>query len=118
MGAYVCMYAVEGTTNLLEIQIKPSSEVRLRGIQCLYLSTYLSIYVSIYLYLLGAKYGFAQSMDCAVQTMDLYFVWAIHGLRVHVRLNILYLACIDQLVLHLRPVVYPRTGPASKPDSL
>ena len=37
-----------------------------------------------YSYMLGAKYGFAQFMDCNVQTMDPYFVWAIHGLRVHV----------------------------------
>ena len=41
--------------------------------------------------MLDAKYGFAQSMDCAAQTMDCaaqtmdpYFVRAIHGLRKHV----------------------------------
>ena len=41
--------------------------------------------------MLDAKYGFAQSMDCAAQTMDCaaqtmdpYFVRAIHGLRIHV----------------------------------
>ena len=34
--------------------------------------------------MLGAQYGFAQSMDCAAQTMDPYFVQAIHGLRIHV----------------------------------
>ena len=34
--------------------------------------------------MLGAKYGFAQSMDCAAQTMDPYFVPAIHGLRIHI----------------------------------
>ena len=34
--------------------------------------------------MLNAKYGFAQSMDCAAQTMDPYFVRAIHGLRKHV----------------------------------
>ena len=38
--------------------------------------------------MLGTKYGFVQSMDCAVQTMDPYFVRAIHGLHVHVRLNV------------------------------
>ena len=38
--------------------------------------------------MLGAKYGLAQSMDCAAQTMDPYFAlqsWiarAIHGSRV------------------------------------
>ena len=26
------------------------------------------------MYMLGAKYGFAQSMDCAAQTMDPYFM--------------------------------------------
>ena len=31
--------------------------------------------------MLGAKYGFAQSMDCAAPTMDPYFARAIHGLR-------------------------------------
>ena len=34
--------------------------------------------------MVDAKYGFAQSMDCAAQTMDPYFVRAIHGLRIHV----------------------------------
>ena len=85
--------------------------------------------------MLGAKYGFAQSMNCAVQTMDPYFVRAINGVCVHVRLNFYILfyfiffnqcmcmACINQLAtcsylaLHLRPVVYPRTGPASEPGS-
>ena len=33
--------------------------------------------------MLGAKYGFVQSMDCTAQTVDPYFVWAIHALRVH-----------------------------------
>ena len=37
--------------------------------------------------MLGAKYGFVQSMDCTAQTMDPYFVRAIHGLHAHVRLN-------------------------------
>ena len=32
----------------------------------------------------GSKYGFAQSMDCVAQTMDPYFVQAIHGLRIQV----------------------------------
>ena len=39
------------------------------------------------MYMLGAKYGFAQSMDCAAQTMDPYFARAIHGLRVHIRMS-------------------------------
>ena len=30
--------------------------------------------------MLGAKHGFVQSMDCPVQSMDLRFVPAIHGL--------------------------------------
>ena len=50
-----------------------------------------------YVYMLGAKYGLAQSMYCAAQTMDPYFArqsmdrtylraqgtnsWTIHGLR-------------------------------------
>ena len=37
----------------------------------------------MYIYMLVAKYGFAQSMDCAAQTMDPYFARAIHGLRSH-----------------------------------
>ena len=32
--------------------------------------------------MLGVKHGFAQSMDCAMQTMDPYFARAIHGSRV------------------------------------
>ena len=36
------------------------------------------------MYMLGAKYGFAQSMDYTAQTMDPYFARAIHGLHVHV----------------------------------
>ena len=38
-------------------------------------------------YMLGAEYGFLQSMDCAAQTMDPYFVQAIHRLRVHLRMS-------------------------------
>ena len=41
----------------------------------------------IHVYMLGAMYGFSQSMDCAAQTMDPYFVRAIHGLHIHVRLK-------------------------------
>ena len=40
------------------------------------------------MYMLGAKYGFAQSMVCAAQTMDPYFVQGIHGLCVQVCLNL------------------------------
>ena len=36
------------------------------------------------IYMLGTKYEFARSMDCAAQTMDPYFAQAIHGLRVQV----------------------------------
>ena len=60
------------------------------GALLLYISMYIQYYnvhihcTYIYYYMLGAKYGFAQSMDCAAQTMDPYFVRAIHGLRVHV----------------------------------
>ena len=48
--------------------------------------------------MLSAKYGFVQSMDCAAQTMDPYFVRAIHEL--HVRLNffvfiLIYLNCFS-----------------------
>ena len=35
------------------------------------------------MYMLAAKYEFAQSMDCAAQTMDPYFVLEIYGLRSH-----------------------------------
>ena len=38
----------------------------------------------MYVYMLGAKYGFAQSMNCAAQTMDPHFARAIHGLHVHI----------------------------------
>ena len=31
--------------------------------------------------MLGAKHGFAQSMDCAAQSMDPHFAQTIHGLR-------------------------------------
>ena len=31
--------------------------------------------------MLCAKHGFAQSMDCAAQSMDPHFAQAIHGLR-------------------------------------
>ena len=34
------------------------------------------------MYMLDAKYGLVQSMDCAAQTMDPYFAHAIHGSRV------------------------------------
>ena len=64
----------------------------------------------------GSKYKFAQSM-------------AIGGLHVQVYKSILYnfiiqfylnpctcMVCIE-LALHLRHVVYPRTGPASEPGS-
>ena len=37
-----------------------------------------SIYI---IYMLCAKYGFAQSTDCPVQTINPYFVRAIHGLH-------------------------------------
>ena len=60
--------------------------------------------VSVYTCMLGTKYEFVQIIDCDMQTMNPYFVRAIHGLRVHVRLNFfnfLYLctcmACINQL---------------------
>ena len=54
--------------------------------------------------MLGAKYGFAQSMDCAVQTMDSYFVQAIHGLciHVHVRLNFIFIFFFN-LILFFNP---------------
>ena len=39
-------------------------------------------------YMLGAKYGFVQSVECTVQTMDPYFVRAIHGLHVHLCLTL------------------------------
>ena len=48
--------------------------------------------------MLGAKYGFAQSMDCAAQTMDPYFARAIHGLRVHGRLNFFFLYLFFNLI--------------------
>ena len=89
--------------------------------------------------MLGAKYGFAQSMDCAAQTMDPYFARAIYGLCSHsVRVHLLCarkplgwnamrnpcmcMACINQLAsyiaLHPRHIVYPRTGPAREPGPL
>ena len=45
-----------------------------------YLTTLQSIYTNDSIYMFGANYGFAQSMDCtvAVQTMDPYFVRTIH----------------------------------------
>ena len=50
----------------------------------LFLSTLHSVYTrdcscTLNINICWAKYGFAQSMDCATQTMDPYFVWAIHG---------------------------------------
>ena len=84
------------------------------------------------IYMLGAKYGFVQSMNCAAQTMDPYFARAIHVLRSHsLRYIAVRLECdaqsvhvhglykpASQLALHRRPVVYPRTGPAREPSSL
>ena len=35
------------------------------------------------IYMLGAKHGFVQSVDCAAQIVDPYFARAIHGLRSH-----------------------------------
>ena len=81
--------------------------------------------------MLGVKYGFAQSMDCAAQTMDPYFARAIHGLHVHVHVRLnkkkiriikkklfnFFNLCMCMACIHLRPVVYPRTGPVSEPGS-
>ena len=36
---------------------------------------------SLSIYMLCAKHGFAQSIDCAALSMDPRFVWAIHGLH-------------------------------------
>ena len=38
-------------------------------------------YTYIYMYMLAAKHGFAQFMDCTAQSMDPHFAQTIHGLH-------------------------------------
>ena len=56
--------------------------------------------------MLGAKYGFVQSMDCAVQTMDPYFVQAIHGLCVHILLNFFIIESVDSIIESVDSISY------------
>ena len=44
----------------------------------MYMYTYL---YSCTVYMLGTKHGFAQSVDCPAQSVDLCFALAIHGMR-------------------------------------
>ena len=56
------------------------------------------------MYMLGAKHGFAQSVDCAAQIMDPYFARAIHGLRSHsVRIH---LNCAHYIAVRLECDAY------------
>lgn len=67
----------------------------------------MQVKLHIHVYMLGAKHGFRQSIKCAVQSMDLHFVQAIHGLpwaqRMHMhKLHRMYLrnlhahVCMDK----------------------
>ena len=49
-----------------------------------------SIHVPVSIYV-GRKVWICESMDCAAQTIDLYFVQAIRGLHVHICLSFLLL---------------------------
>ena len=53
----------------LMLALRESARSILHGLTC---TSAFSFPKSRYRYMLGAKYGFAQSMDCAVQTMDPY----------------------------------------------
>ena len=39
----------------------------------------LHMYMCVYIYMLDAKHGFAQSVDCPAQSVDPCFALAIHG---------------------------------------
>ena len=82
---------------------------------------YTYIYTCTYIYMhmyVGSKYGFAQSMDCTYR----YIQYCKSNFILFYIIILLFfypcmcMACI-KLAIHLRHVVYPRTGPAIKPGS-
>ena len=65
------------------------------------------------IYMLGAKYGFAQSMDCAAQIMDPYFAREIHGLHVNIHVIFIFIFIVFCFLFFLSVHVHGLHKPGS-----